>query len=204
MNRLYSILTAMLMAAHAVVYAQTERSDSLTVRALRENGVVFTDDNHVTLLTTGAEKFEDMFSAIEQARQYVYLEYFNFRNDSIGNALFDLLERKSKEGVKIRVIYDDFGNFSNDRPLRKRHLQVLRRDGIDVVVFDPIVFPWINHALHRDHRKIVVVDGKAVSTLITVAANNDGREYVVLDGLKAGDEIVSEGAGLVREGTQVK
>ena len=49
-----------------------------------------------------------------------------------------------------------------------------------------------------------VVDGKAVSTLITVAANNDGREYVVLDGLKAGDEIVSEGAGLVREGTQVK
>lgn len=154
----------MLVAAHAVVYAQTERSDSLTVRDLRENGVVFTDDNHVTLLTTGAEKFEDMFSAIEQARQYVYLEYFNFRNDSIGNALFDLLERKSKEGVKIRVIYDDFGNFSNDRPLRKRHLQVLRRDGIDIVVFDPIVFPWINHALHRDHRKIVVVDGKAVYT----------------------------------------
>ena len=49
-----------------------------------------------------------------------------------------------------------------------------------------------------------VVDGKAVSTLITVAGINNGREYVVLDGLKAGDEIVSEGAGLVREGTQVK
>lgn len=49
-----------------------------------------------------------------------------------------------------------------------------------------------------------VVDGKAVSTLITVAEINDGREYVVLDGLKVGDEIVSEGAGLLREGTQVK
>ncbi|MCD7849558.1 MAG: efflux RND transporter periplasmic adaptor subunit [Parabacteroides sp.] len=49
-----------------------------------------------------------------------------------------------------------------------------------------------------------VVDGKAVSTLITVAEVNNGREYVVLDGLKAGDEIVSEGAGLLREGTQVK
>ena len=49
-----------------------------------------------------------------------------------------------------------------------------------------------------------VVDGKAVSTLITVAGINDGREYIVLDGLKAGDEIVSEGAGLMREGTQVK
>ncbi|WP_018665684.1 efflux RND transporter periplasmic adaptor subunit [Bacteroides gallinarum] len=49
-----------------------------------------------------------------------------------------------------------------------------------------------------------VVDGKAVSTLITVASVNDGREYVVLDGLEVGDEIVAEGAGLVREGTQVK
>ena len=49
-----------------------------------------------------------------------------------------------------------------------------------------------------------VVDGKAVSTLITVAEINDGREYIVLDGLKVGEEIVSEGAGLVREGTQVK
>ena len=49
-----------------------------------------------------------------------------------------------------------------------------------------------------------VVDGKAVSSLITVAELNDGCEYVVLDGLKAGEEIVSQGAGLVREGTQVK
>ena len=49
-----------------------------------------------------------------------------------------------------------------------------------------------------------VIDGKAVSTLITIADVNNGREYVVLDGLKVGDEIVSEGAGLVREGTQVK
>ncbi|WP_438362676.1 efflux RND transporter periplasmic adaptor subunit [Phocaeicola coprophilus] len=49
-----------------------------------------------------------------------------------------------------------------------------------------------------------VVDGKAVSTLIKVAPVDDGKEYIVLDGLKAGDEIVAEGAGMVREGTQVK
>ena len=49
-----------------------------------------------------------------------------------------------------------------------------------------------------------VVDGKAVSSIITVASINDGREYVVLGGLKIGDEIVSEGAGLLREGMQVK
>ena len=49
-----------------------------------------------------------------------------------------------------------------------------------------------------------VMDGKAVSTLITVAGISDGREYVVLSGLQSGDEIISEGAGLMREGTQVK
>ena len=49
-----------------------------------------------------------------------------------------------------------------------------------------------------------VVDGKAVSTLITVASISDGREFVVLDGLQQGDEIVSAGAGLLREGTVVK
>lgn len=49
-----------------------------------------------------------------------------------------------------------------------------------------------------------VVDGKAVSALITIAPTDDGREYVVLDGLKPGEEIISEGAGLVREGTPVK
>lgn len=49
-----------------------------------------------------------------------------------------------------------------------------------------------------------VVDGKAVSALVQVAEGNDGREYVVLDGLKPGEEIVAEGAGLIREGTQVK
>lgn len=49
-----------------------------------------------------------------------------------------------------------------------------------------------------------VVDGKAVSALVTVSEVNDGREYIVLDGLKPGEEIVSQGAGLVREGTQVK
>lgn len=48
------------------------------------------------------------------------------------------------------------------------------------------------------------MDGKATSTLIQVAGVDDGREYIVLDGLKEGDEIVSEGAGMLREGTQVK
>ena len=62
------------------------------------------------------------------------------------------------------MIYDDFGNVSNDRPLPKGHLRQLKSRHFEVVVFDPIVFPWVNHALHRDHRKIVVIDDKVVYT----------------------------------------
>lgn len=146
-------------------FAQTEeRSDSLTVAALKELGVKFTDNNRVTLLSSGGEKFKDLFASIRQARRYIYLEYFNFRNDSIGKALFGLLEEKAREGVMVRVIYDDYGNISNDRPMRDWHLRALERRNIHVREFDPIKFPWINHAFHRDHRKIVVIDGKIVYT----------------------------------------
>lgn len=143
---------------------QLIRSDSLTVEDLKNLGVLFASNNKVVLLPDGAEKFKDLFTAIEQAQHYVYLEYFNFRNDSIGNALFRLLRRKVSQGVKVRVIYDDFGNVSNDRPLRKRKLRNIEGRGVAIQVFDPVVFPWINHAFHRDHRKIVVIDDKIAYT----------------------------------------
>ena len=144
--------------------AQEAGSDSLTVADLKANGVQFVAGNRAKLLPSGAEKFKDMFADIAAAKRYVYLEYFNFRNDSIGRALFTLLDKKAREGVKVRVIYDDFGNVSNDRPLRKRHLRQLKSRHIDVEVFDPIVFPYLNHTWHRDHRKIVVIDDKIVYT----------------------------------------
>lgn len=149
---------------HPLLFAQSVRSDSLTVSLLKNNGAEFSEKNKVVLLPSGQEKFDDLFKSISQARRYVYLEYFNFRNDSISNALFRLLSKKVSEGVKVRVIYDDFGNVSNDQPLRKRKMRHIQGNGLDVQVFDPVVFPWINHAFHRDHRKIVVIDGQIVYT----------------------------------------
>ena len=61
----------------------------------------------------GHDKFVDLFAAIRQARHHIHLEYFNFRNDSIANALFDLLAQKAAEGVEIRALFDAFGNWSN-------------------------------------------------------------------------------------------
>ena len=127
---------------------------------LREEGIPVTGNNRVKLLMSGQEKFADLFSAIRQARHHIHLEYFNFRNDSIGEALFDLLAEKAAEGVEVRAMFDAFGNWSNNKPLRNKHLKAIRKRGIEIVKFDPITFPYVNHALHRDHRKIVVIDGQ--------------------------------------------
>ena len=101
------------------------------------------------LLKSGREKFIDLFEAIRQAKHHVHLEYFNFRNDSIANALFALLAEKVKEGVEVRAMFDAFGNWSNNQPLKKRHLKKIREQGIEIVKFDPFTFPYINHAAHR-------------------------------------------------------
>ena len=142
------------------IRAQALSSDSQMMNYLREEGIPVTDNNHVKLLMSGQEKFADLFDAIRQARHHIHLEYFNFRNDSIGNALFDLLAEKAAEGVEVRAMFDAFGNWSNSKPLRNKHLKTIRKRGIEIVKFDPITFPYVNHALHRDHRKIVVIDGK--------------------------------------------
>ena len=143
-------------------YAQT--SDSLIVKELRSEGVSFSKNNTVTLLLTGQEKFDDLFSAIKQAKSSIHLEYFNFRNDSIANQLLNLLADKVKEGVEVRALFDAFGNMSNNKPLRKKELDNLRERGIEIYEFDPIRFPWINHVFARDHRKIVVIDGSIAYT----------------------------------------
>ena len=139
-------------------------SDSLIVRQLKNEGITFSHNNSVVLLMNGQEKFDDMFKAIRQARSSVHLEYFNFRNDSIAHILFELLAEKASEGVEVRALFDSFGNESNNRPLRKVHLDSIRQSGVEIYEFDKIRFPWVNHVFHRDHRKIVVIDGEIAYT----------------------------------------
>ena len=158
----YFLLIATLWLSCSLCSAQT--SDSLIVNQLRGKGVSFSHDNSVTLLMNGQEKFDDMFQAIRQAKHSVHLEYFNFRNDSIASLLFDLLAQKVKEGVKVRALYDGFGNSSNNKPLRKRHLKKIRANGIEIYEYKPLKFPWVHAIFNRDHRKIVVIDGQIAYT----------------------------------------
>lgn len=135
-------------------------SDSILINYFKENNIEIAKNNELHILKSGHEKFVHLFKDIENAKHHIHLEYFNFRNDSIANKLFDLLEKKVKEGVKVRAIFDAFGNWSNNKPLKKKHLRAYQEAGIEIVKFDPIRFPWINHAYHRDHRKIAIIDGK--------------------------------------------
>ena len=146
------------------ITVSAQSSDSLIVHQMENLGVSFTQGNSVKLLMSGKDKFADMFKAIRQAKSSVHLEYFNFRNDSIASLLFDILREKRKEGVEIRAMFDGFGNDSNNQPLKKYHLQKLWDDSINIVEYDPIRFPWVNHIWPRDHRKIVVIDGEIAYT----------------------------------------
>ena len=144
--------------------AQARTSDSLIVDQMSSLGVKFYNGNEVKLIMSGKDKFDLLFEDIRQAKSSVHLEYFNFRNDSIALLLFDILREKRKQGVEVRALFDGFGNDSNNQPLKKHHLKSLRNDSIDIHEFDPVRFPWVNHIWPRDHRKIVVIDGRIAYT----------------------------------------
>ncbi len=141
-----------------------ERSDSAIVSDLRTKGVRFSQNNSVVLLTNGQEKFTDLLKAIDQARSSIHLEYFNFRNDSINKVLISHLASRAKDGVEVRAIFDGFGNASNNQPMKRKHLEQIRQMGIEIYEFKPMRFPWFQDAFNRDHRKIVIIDGKIAYT----------------------------------------
>lgn len=167
MNRRLTILKKFLVALLALLYAvamAAQRSDSLIVRQLEAKGVRFSHDNAVTLLVNGQEKFDDLFLAIDQARSSIHMEYFNFRNDSINKLLLSHLAPKVKEGVEVRLLFDGFGNVSNNQPMRKKDIKAIRALGIEIYEYSPVKFPWVQAVFNRDHRKIVVIDGQIAYT----------------------------------------
>lgn len=159
---LQSISISLLLLTCSGMSAQT--ADSLLVNQLRHEGVTFSHNNSVTLLTNGQQKFDDLFKAIDQARSTIHMEYFNFRNDSINRELIKHLAPKAAQGVKIRLVFDGFGNASNNSPMRKKDLEYIRSKGIEIYEFNPLKIPWIDDAFNRDHRKIVVIDGRIAYT----------------------------------------
>lgn len=124
---------------------------------LNNSRSILTERNRLKVLNNGSETFEDIIAAIEKATKHIHLEYYIVEDDGIGNQIKDLLIRKANEGVKIRLIFDDVGSWS----LGEKYLKPLRDAGIEYYSFMPVrSYRFANKINYRNHRKIIVVDGK--------------------------------------------
>lgn len=113
-----------------------------------------TSNNKVQLLTNGEEKFKHLFNDLKHAKHHIHVEYYIFKDDSIGNQFIDILIEQRKKGIQIRVILDDFG--SSTKKIKKRLLE----NDIEFHLFLPVTFNSLANSNYRDHRKIVIIDGE--------------------------------------------
>ena len=116
-----------------------------------------TRENRVKLLLNGEEKFPEVMKVLEGAQQHIHMEYYIYDQDEIGMAIIELLIKKSKEGVEVRFIYDDFGSPGIKKKIEKRMTEA----GIEIYPFHKVHFYLLaNRINYRNHRKIIVVDGQ--------------------------------------------
>jgi cardiolipin synthase len=145
----------------------------LIVMHLHNNQAVLTQDNKVEIFIDGREKFDALIRDIEHAKDHIHIQYYIFRLDSLGQQIYQALLEKAKQGVKVRILYDDTGS----RSLRKKHFKELIALGGRVEAFFPSIFPLINPRMnYRNHRKIVVIDGR----IGYIGGFNVGDEYLGL------------------------
>ncbi len=126
----------------------------------RVYGAQFVDGNRVTLLWKSRESFQQIFDEVRNAKELLCLEFYIFRNDETGKELAEVLMQKVAEGVKVYLLYDHFGSF--DTPLK--FWRSLRKAGIRVRASRPFKWSAPFHYVHRDHRKLIIIDGTTAFT----------------------------------------
>ncbi|HEO8420099.1 cardiolipin synthase [Niallia sp. FSL W8-0635] len=149
------------------------KNQDLIYLNLFNNDSVLTENNAVEIFTDGNQKFKQLFTDIKNAKKSIHLQYYILKNDGIGSDLISLLVEKAKEGVEVRLLYDELGS----RTLRKKVFKELRAAGGVVEVFFPSKFHLINLRLnYRNHRKLGIIDGK----IGYIGGFNVGDEYLGL------------------------
>ena len=118
-------------------------------------------DTKTKYLSPGEAKFEQLLIELEKAEKYIFLEYFIVQEGKMWNSILEILKRKVAEGVKVRLIYDDFGCFIT---LPKDYAKQMQKLGIECAVFNPFRPFLTAKQNNRDHRKIVSIDGKVAFT----------------------------------------
>jgi cardiolipin synthase len=112
-------------------------------------------------LPTGEQKFARLKEELIKARHYIFLEYFIIEEGVMWNSILEILADKAKEGVDVRVIYDDFGCLAT---LPYKYGRKLEELGIKCCVFNPVIPVLTLRHNNRDHRKIAVIDGQTAFT----------------------------------------
>lgn len=132
------------------------------------------DQTESVYFSDGHPWWESLLADLEKAERFIFLEFFIIKEGKMWNAILDILERKVKDGVEVRLIYDDVGSVFL---LPKKYDRIIEKKGIKCVAFNRLV-PFLSLVLNnRDHRKIVVVDGKVAYT----GGINLSDEYINLE-----------------------
>ena len=137
--------------------ASVQSNKELAYLLLNDTMSPLTSGNTVKILLNGENKFPEVISALQEAKHHIHIEYYIYEDDEIGTAIGDLLIKKAQEGVAVRFIYDDFGS----RSIRRKFVSRLKDIGVKAFPFFKISFlPFANRINYRNHRKIIVIDGR--------------------------------------------
>lgn len=128
------------------------------VNLLFNNNIApLTSNNIAKILNDGEATFAEVKKQLLTAKEFIHVEYYIIEDDTIGNEIADILIQKAGEGVEVRLIFDAVGSWG----LTKRYIKRLTAAGVVVKPFLPVVFPiFTSHINYRNHRKIIVIDGK--------------------------------------------
>lgn len=146
----------------------------LVLYHLHVSNAILTAENEVQFFVDGRAKFGALMEDLKKAEKSIHIQYYIIKDDEVFQAMLEILEQKVQEGVEVRVLFDGMGG----RFVRSSVWRRLRGMGIQVAEFFPAIFGQLQLRVnYRNHRKIVVIDGKTGY----VGGFNIAREYVGLD-----------------------
>ncbi len=147
-----------------LVKEETSEIEDINVSGVMEMMKLLENNNHallypynkIELLSEPKQTFDSLWKDLEDAKDHIHVEFFIIDDDSTGRKLKEILCKKAKEGLRVRVIYDYWGS-----KLGKQFLKEMEDSGVRSHAFFPPKFPFfLRHVNNRNHRKIVVIDGK--------------------------------------------
>src|SRR5690625_3324327 len=157
---------------------------------LYNNQSFLTNNNSITTYTDMNEKFDQMLEDIENAEDHIHFQYYIFRLDGIGKKLYNAMLKKQKEGVSVKILYDDMGS----RALNLRQFREIKSYGGEVEAFFTSFLTIINPSVNnRNHRKIVVIDGKIGISAAPMLETNISEK---VKNLVLGETHTSESGGM--------